>query len=129
MRFRRTFVLLSVAVAYCALMQATSGQPHRQDLFKSGEGAYAIYRIPGLVITKKGTLLAYCEARRSNGDWSDVRLMLRRSEDAGKRWSSAAEVFIMPDPQPINPLRFELRDELGHAQTNARTHHNLLMIP
>ena len=35
------------------------------DLFEAGTGGYALYRIPGLVVTAKGTVLAYCEARKT----------------------------------------------------------------
>ena len=43
----------------------------RTDLFEPGRGGYPLYRIPGIVITAKGTLLAYCEARRSDkSDWA-----------------------------------------------------------
>lgn len=35
----------------------------KADLFEAGKDGYALYRIPGLVVTNKGTLLAYCEAQ------------------------------------------------------------------
>ncbi len=100
-------------------------EPVRLDLFTAGTHGFALYRIPGIVITSKGTLLAYCEARRGDSDWSDERLVMRRSTDAGKTWSEQSEVFTLPEPQPMNPLRVELR--LG--PTNDRTHHNLVLIP
>ena len=36
----------------------------RVDLFRGGDGAYESYRIPGLVVTARGTVIAYCEARK-----------------------------------------------------------------
>jgi sialidase-1 len=39
---------------------ATAQEPGRADLFTAGTGGYAIYRIPGIVVTKKGTVLVYC---------------------------------------------------------------------
>jgi sialidase-1 len=52
----------------------------RLPLFEAGDGAYAIYRIPGIVVTAAGTLLVCCEARRSaRGDWGAIDLLLRRS--------------------------------------------------
>jgi sialidase-1 len=58
------------------------------DLFEAGKEGYALYRSPGLVVTKAGTVLAYCEARRTGkSDWDTIDLMLRRSIDGGRTWS------------------------------------------
>ena len=35
------------------------------NLWHSGEGGYHTYRIPALVVTTQGTLLAFCEGRRT----------------------------------------------------------------
>ena len=43
----------------------------KQTLFEANSGGYAIYRIPGIVATDKGTLIAYCEARKTGtSDWA-----------------------------------------------------------
>ena len=60
----------------------------QQPLFKAGEDGYFNYRIPSLVVTSRGTVLALCEARKKTGhDWDDVDLALRRSTDHGRTWS------------------------------------------
>jgi len=60
----------------------------QQPLFVAGDGGYFNYRIPSLVVTTRGTILAFCEARKNNGhDWDDVDLALRRSTDHGRTWS------------------------------------------
>ena len=48
---------------------------------------YTNHRIPGMLVTKKGTLLVYCEARRSLSDWAVMDILLQRSEDHGKSFS------------------------------------------
>ena len=66
--------------AACSVAQ--TGQVEKTDLFISGEGGYKLYRIPGIVATPAGTVLAYCEARRGDsGDWGTIDVMLRRSTD------------------------------------------------
>lgn len=50
-------------------------------------GDYTNFRIPGLVVTDKGTLLRYCECRRSQGDWADIDIKICRSTDEGKTWN------------------------------------------
>jgi sialidase-1 len=58
-----------------------------QDLFTAGAEGYAAYRIPGIIVTARGVVLAYCEARRdSASDWADIDLLLRRSTDGGATW-------------------------------------------
>src|SRR5882724_1241891 len=58
------------------------------EVFRSGEGGYHTYRIPALMTTKKGTLLAFCEGRRNSGsDSGDIDLLLKRSFDRGKTWT------------------------------------------
>lgn len=57
------------------------------ELFRAGEGGYHTYRIPALIVTPKGTLLAFCEGRRNSGsDAGDIDVLLRRSFDRGKTW-------------------------------------------
>ncbi len=60
-----------------------------EEIYRAGENGYASYRIPALIATKKGTLLAFCEGRRNSAsDTGDIDVVLRRSSDGGKTWSS-----------------------------------------
>jgi hypothetical protein len=53
----------------------------------------ARYRIPGIVVTTKGTVLAYSEARRnSSADWGEIEVHLRRSTDGGKTWEAPKHI-------------------------------------
>ncbi|HPD32018.1 MAG TPA: sialidase family protein [Phycisphaerae bacterium] len=57
-------------------------------LFQSGEGGYHTYRIPSLIVTPKGTLLAFCEGRKNSAaDYGDIDILLRRSSDNGQNWN------------------------------------------
>ena len=48
------------------------------DVFPFGMNAVKSYRIPGVVVTSKGTLLAFCEARHnSSADWGEIEIYLR----------------------------------------------------
>lgn len=64
------------------------------DLFESGRDGYARYRIPGIAITARGTILVTCDARKDPklGDWSDIDLFLRRSPDLGRTWGPARKL-------------------------------------
>ena len=57
------------------------------DVFVSGPDGYHTFRIPALVVTPKGTLLAICEGRKTGrGDHGDLDLVQKRSTDGGKTW-------------------------------------------
>jgi len=69
-------------------------QLHNTDVFVNGEDGYHTYRIPALLATKKGTLLAFCEGRKSGrSDSGDIDLLVKRSEDMGKTWSRRQVVW------------------------------------
>jgi sialidase-1 len=74
------------------------------QLFRAGEGGYHSYRIPALIVTAKGTLLAFCEGRKNSGsDAGDIDVLLRRSFDRGKTWSSVEKVADMDADTVGNP--------------------------
>lgn len=92
---------------FCSLFVFVSplaADPEKVDVFEAGKGGYALYRIPGIVTTAKGTVLAYCEARKhASSDWGTIDLMMRRSTDGGKTWSPQALLPQPPGPFPRNP--------------------------
>jgi len=76
----------------------------QQALFTAGEGGYHTYRIPALVVTTQGTLLAFCEGRKKGrGDSGDIDLLLRRSTDGGRAWGRAQVVWDDGDNTCGNP--------------------------
>ena len=60
----------------------------RYEIWRGGDG-YEKHRIPGLLVTQKGTLLMYHEARRDRSDWALMDILLTRSEDFGKTCGEA----------------------------------------
>jgi len=57
------------------------------ELYTFGFGGYDTYRIPALVTTTSGSLLAFCEGRRDGpADDGKIDIVLRRSTDAGATW-------------------------------------------
>jgi sialidase-1 len=56
-------------------------------LFDGNSGVYHSYRIPSIIRTKKGTLIAFCEGRvSSNRDYGNINLICRRSTTNGSGW-------------------------------------------
>jgi sialidase-1 len=68
------------------------------DLFVAGQEGYHTFRIPSLLVTPKGTVLAFCEGRKhGRGDSGDIDLVLKRSLDGGATWQS---VQVVADDGP-----------------------------
>ena len=58
-------------------------------LWTSGNEDYHTYRIPALIVTPAGTVLAFCEGRRnSSSDTGDIDMLVKRSTDGGRSWSN-----------------------------------------
>lgn len=58
------------------------------NLFEAGKEGYSSYRIPSIIKTNRGTLIAFCEARKDGaGDTGNIDIVMRRSIDGGKTWS------------------------------------------
>ena len=74
----------------------------------AGVGGYACYRIPALLTTRAGTILAFCEARRNScRDTDQIDLVLRRSTDGGLTFGEPSIVTTAPgwvsgNPAPVH---------------------------
>lgn len=64
------------------------GEPSQSDIFLNGEHGYRKVRIPALIVTLHGTLLAFCEGRQSASDSGNVDLVMKRSINKGRSWSA-----------------------------------------
>lgn len=83
-----TMLLFSIVLVAGIGRSAEQVPPQQIDLFAAGRDGYGLYRIPGIVVTSKGTVLAYCEARKSGRtDWGHIDVVLRRSTDGGQTWT------------------------------------------
>lgn len=63
--------------------------------FRSNPGKHVVYRIPAIVVTTRGTVLAFAERRRStspSADTGDVEVVLARSTDRGCHWSTPRRI-------------------------------------
>ncbi|MFQ6096856.1 MAG: exo-alpha-sialidase [Armatimonadota bacterium] len=93
----------TMSSAEAATMQKDA--PTQTDVFVSGTDGYHTYRIPALVATTKGTLLAICEGRRNSAaDHGDIDLVLKRSLDLGQHWEAMQVIHGEPGDVTIgNP--------------------------
>ncbi|MGP4111360.1 exo-alpha-sialidase [Streptomyces sp. 4N509B] len=106
---RRTAVFLVVALLALAPSPAWADVEGRdvghQVLFEEGADGYACFRIPAIVASTKGTLLAFAEGRRENcGDAGDIDIVLRRSFDGGASWEPMRVVLAGGGDTRGNPV-------------------------
>lgn len=75
-------------------------------LFEPAPGTYTSMRIPALILTQKGTLLAFAAGRAGNGsDWAEMDLVMKRSVDGGRSWSALTVVAPRRGEEPTdNPV-------------------------
>lgn len=87
-------------------------------VFASGEDGYNTYRIPALIRTSKGSLVAFAEARASQADAANNAIVTKISADGGGTWGKMA-VCQSPNfltPQPL--LHGMERGSLGGSFNN-----------
>ena len=97
MLFFYLIILLCIAITGCewacykdaeeAAARQSTPFFEQTDVYIAGQDGVHTYRIPSLIITKKGTVLAFCEARKESiADASPTDLVVKRSLDNGRTW-------------------------------------------
>jgi len=81
-----------------SLEKSSPKQFFSKELFLGGEDNVFEYRIPSIVTTNKGTLVAVCDARvDKRGDApNNIDLVMKRSYDNGKSWSEMQIILDYP---------------------------------
>lgn len=81
--------LLSLApLSVPAAVQVSAPESH--PVWTGGEDGIVVYSIPGLLVTKAGSVLAYAEARHEGrGDGGKVDIVIKRSTDGGRTWGKS----------------------------------------
>lgn len=128
MKLALKLTLLTALFLSSAVLPAAEPFLEKQDLFSAGDDpSYNIYHIPGIVVTAKGTVLAWCEARKRPAgvsDWDDIRILLRRSTDEGKSWSAPKSIADVAGPKRKNPFALRMKN----VDPNDVTYNNPVLI-
>jgi len=87
-------LLAIMCATLCAPASARADKIERTAVFESGREGYHAFRIPSVIVTPGGTLLALCEGRKSSlSDHGDIDLVCKTSVDAGRTWSPLRVVY------------------------------------
>lgn len=92
-------------LVFVLLVQVQTAYPQNYNyLFKEGDEGYTCFRIPAIVLTNSGTLLAFAEARKNScSDAGDIDLVVKRSADGGRSWSTLEVVWSDAENTCGNP--------------------------
>lgn len=94
--------VLAVLATICLVFDLA--QANETPVFISGQDGYESYRIPAIINLPNGDLLAFCEGRVHHaGDFGDIDIVMKRSTDSGKTWSSLQKVVDHDTLQAGNP--------------------------
>lgn len=121
--FRRRMGIITVGnwrvwfglIAICATNVAErvkALEPATVTVFKSDSDGYHTFRIPAIVRSANGDLLAFAEGRKNgSGDAGDIDIVFKRSRDAGRtwgpmqlvqdEWSEPAAKITIGNPTPV----------------------------
>lgn len=99
-------VLIVTIMALCTQVLGQE-QEAMKYLFESGTEGYQCFRIPAIVTTTEGTLLAFAEGRKNGcSDTGDIDLVMKSSKDNGQTWSELQVVWddgkrVCGNPAPV----------------------------
>lgn len=128
----RVIAPFSCLITCCMLVgaaQATEPFFEKSVLFEEQTDGFVLFRIPGIVVTAKGTVLAYCEARKfSIADRGEIEVHLRRSTDGGKTFAPPAKVAHLGPRLPRNPVLPPGKEAKDMGGPNEQTVNNPVAI-
>jgi sialidase-1 len=117
-------VLRPLAVtALFGLASLSAAQVHDHlTLFTGNTGGYHSYRIPSIMRTNNGTLIAVCEGRMdSASDWGNINLVCKRSTNNGASWGGLQEILGVTLDAWTNPTMVYDPPSTALPTANART--------
>lgn len=99
--------ILTYLIAFClAVAPALAvAKDAITPVFRNGDNGYKCFRIPAMVATPDGVLLAFAEGRRNGcNDFGDIQIVMRSSRNRGKTWGPLQVVARNGDLQAGNPV-------------------------
>jgi len=99
MRIKIIFTCIVLAIASISIAQTDFS-----TVYTSGTEGHKSYRIPAIIQSPNGDLLAFAEGRvKGSGDFGDINIVLKRSTDKGKTWSALETIVNFDSLQAGNP--------------------------
>jgi sialidase-1 len=83
---------LLACLSLCSAASPHSGMA-LVDVFVNGQDGYPFFRIPSLITTQRGSLLAFAEGRASRQDHAENDIVMKRSSDRGQTWGPLQVIY------------------------------------
>ena len=108
--YHNRFTLLKTFAAVILIIAGSCDKQKDETLnylFESGKDGYHTFRIPAIVTTTHGWILAFAEGRKkSRSDTGDIDLVMKVSKDNGKTWSNLKVIWddgenVCGNPAPV----------------------------
>jgi sialidase-1 len=98
-------LLMKIVASLLFLFSYAHGfSQEKVPVFISGEEGHKTYRIPAVIGLPNGDILAFCEGRVNGGsDFGNIDIVMKRSSDGGKTWSSLQTIINVDSLQAGNP--------------------------
>jgi sialidase-1 len=85
---------LATVMLLCSAISLAGQGLTQTDVFTSGTNGYHTYRIPAIIATPKGAILAFCEGRKNqSADTGDIDMLVKRSVDGGRTWGEQKVIW------------------------------------
>ncbi|WP_044135238.1 sialidase family protein [Verrucomicrobium spinosum] len=119
------YALLTAALLGSVACPAAEPFLEKDEIFSTKlNPTYKLVHIPGILVTAKGAVLAWCEARKKGGDWDQIDIVLRRSTDGGKTFGEAKSIANVPGPKTKNEFALQIKG----VNPNDVTYNNPVLI-
>ncbi|MFD2202001.1 sialidase family protein [Shivajiella indica] len=93
-----------LVLCLCLFFSSSKMAAQETMVFKGGSEGHAVYRIPAIISMPNGDLIAFAEGRvHGTDDFGDINLVMKRSTDHGKSWSSLHMLVDYDSLQAGNP--------------------------
>ena len=98
---KKTSILFLIVTLFCNYLAA---QSKKVNVFVSGIEGHKSYRIPAIIGLPDKEIFAFREGRVNDaGDFGDINIVMKRSNDGGKTWTSLQTVVDTDSLQAGNP--------------------------
>lgn len=98
-----TSMRLALLLVLSAWFPVAGAPPEIVDVFVPKVDGFESIRIPSVVVTNKGAVLAFAEGRAADADQAQNKIVLKRSQDGGKSFSNIAVIAEYGDKALNNP--------------------------
>jgi sialidase-1 len=109
---RLQVLLLSMTplLSLCSRAEESKTELQFTDVFVGGQDGYPAYRIPALITTRRGSLLAFAEGRINLRDHAENDIVMKRSTDGGATWGALQLIHDAGSNALNNPTAVVVRE-------------------